>query len=378
MISLGRLAQSGSPLGFMVWEVPRYTRGEVDRAGECLTVDGPVIQTLEDVPAWRKWEKQRRDALDVLSNWRSSHSFPLQTMKMTLLTRAKRRDPGALIAQRLKRLPSITTKLARNPGMKLSRMQDIGGCRAVLSNVMAVDQLRDMYVKCKANTHIKGFVSVADYVANPKVDGYRSVHLIYKYSGKVTAYEKLRIEIQLRSVLQHIWATAVETASTFTGQALKANQGTVDWQRFFALMGTAIAIKENCPVVPQTPSSTAELRDELICLSKRLSVESVLAGWGTAVQEITEKRQVKGAHRFLLTLDLRNRRLRIRPFSEKESARAAEEYKQAEDEHKDDPNFQVVLVSVDALAALREAYPNYFLDTSTFLGLLHESTAEYD
>lgn len=37
-----------------------------------------------------------------------------------------------IVAQRLKRVPTIAGKLLREPGMKLSRMEDVGGVRAVL------------------------------------------------------------------------------------------------------------------------------------------------------------------------------------------------------------------------------------------------------
>ncbi|HKX17736.1 MAG TPA: (p)ppGpp synthetase, partial [bacterium] len=70
-------------------------------------------------------------ALEVINNWRSSHSYPLQALKMTLKLRAKRIDSNAIVAQRLKRLSSIATKLRRNKHMALSQMQDLGGCRAV-------------------------------------------------------------------------------------------------------------------------------------------------------------------------------------------------------------------------------------------------------
>ena len=65
-----------------------------------------------------------------------------------------------------------------------------------------------------------------DYIAHPKSDGYRGVHYVYKYRSGSTPkaeFNSLRIEVQLRSRLQHAWATAVETVSTFTGQALKSN-----------------------------------------------------------------------------------------------------------------------------------------------------------
>ena len=51
------------------------------------------------------------EAVDIVNNWRASHSYPLQTIKMTLKRRAKRVCPTALVAQRLKRLASIKLKL---------------------------------------------------------------------------------------------------------------------------------------------------------------------------------------------------------------------------------------------------------------------------
>ncbi len=52
------------------------------------------------------------------------------------------------------------------------------------------------------------------------------------------------IEVQLRTRLQHNWATAVETVGIFTGEALKSSQGNEDWQDFFRLVSTWFAHKE--------------------------------------------------------------------------------------------------------------------------------------
>src|SRR5438270_11039884 len=83
-------------------------------------------------------------------------------------------------------------------------------------------------------------------------------------------YNGLRIEIQLRSRLQLAWATAVETVSTFTGQALKSNIGDDAWKRFFALMGSSIARREGTSIIPNTPESRNELRRELRDCSQQL------------------------------------------------------------------------------------------------------------
>ena len=49
---------------------------------------------------------------------------------------------------------------------------------------------------------------------------------VLRYKNKlVPHHDDLRIEMQIRTKLQHIWATAVETMGTFLGQALKSRQG---------------------------------------------------------------------------------------------------------------------------------------------------------
>jgi hypothetical protein len=44
-----------------------------------------------------------------------------------------------IVAQRLKRMNRILGKLQRMPGTKIARMEDIGGCRAVLANPAELD-----------------------------------------------------------------------------------------------------------------------------------------------------------------------------------------------------------------------------------------------
>src|SRR5207249_1633670 len=139
----------------------------------------------------------------------------------------------------------------------LTQMQDIGGCRAVVNSVDEVTKLVASYGRSR---FAHEFRSEKDYIETPKEDGYRSHHLIYQYKAKLgqnNSYDKLRIEIQLRTVLQHAWATAVEAVGIFTKQALKANVGNKDWLRLFALMGSEIAALEHTSLVPGTPASEA-------------------------------------------------------------------------------------------------------------------------
>ena len=111
--------------------------------------------------------------------------------------------------------------------MRLNQMQDIAGIRAVVTSVARLRKLQESYVN---SGFAHELVNTKDYIDRPKADGYRSVHLIYRYHNRrAVAYENLHVELQLRTQLQHAWATAVETVDAFMGQAIKAGRPTLDW-----------------------------------------------------------------------------------------------------------------------------------------------------
>lgn len=179
----------------------------------------------------------------------------------------------------------------------------------------------------------------------------------------------MKIEMQLRSNLQHIWATAVETVGTFTGQALKSSTGRKEWLKFFMLMGTALAQKEKCPPVPNTPTDAKELVGELRSYAKRLDVEGTLDAY-TAVLRRTElmPELVRGARYFLLSLSPVAHSLEVRGYPSAALEAASADYLAAEKRIAEGKDIaQAVLVSVDSFDVLRRAYPNYFLDTKSFM-----------
>jgi hypothetical protein len=248
--------------------------------------------------------------------------------------------------------------------MKMSRMQDIGGCRAVVSSVRQVQRLARKYAESSFK-HV--LLREADYIEYPQTSGYRGIHLIYGYHNPlVPEYDGLQIEVQLRSRRMHAWATAVEIVGTFTQQALKSSQGEADWLRFFALMGTAIARQEQTPFVPDTPGSRNTLQRELREYDERLGVRRVLEGFQAGLQ-VTEDPQLglpPDAHYFLLVLDSQNRTVSIRGYPKALLQFAQTAYQDQEKAIADHPGMDAVLVAVQSLKSLRKAYPNYFLDTN--------------
>ncbi|WP_416866713.1 MAG: RelA/SpoT domain-containing protein [Imperialibacter sp.] len=348
----------------MGWSKPKYSRREVNRAGLILINESSTDHELNHAYA-------------IINNWRTSHNFPLNTFQIRLRREAKKIDKQCLVGQRIKRLSSIKSKLERIRGINLSQIQDIGGCRVVVANVRDLDKLTRVYTSRSSRGLKHDLFSVDDYVfVKPRFTGYRSIHLVYKYiSDKNKDYNNLKIEIQLRTLLQHAWATAVETIDSFTNQSLKLGGGEQDWRRFFSLISSIIALKENTPIVPDTPDHFDTLRKEIILLEKKLKVINLLEGFSAAVHFTTDVDYQKAGF-FLLELDPLEKIVNIMSFSSGSRGlnKASEQYLELEKKNKFNQK-NIVLVSSDTLETLRLTYPNYYADTSRFISLLQETIA---
>lgn len=334
----------------------RYTAGQIDRAGKVLSS-----------PASTKYEAE--DAIAVMDSWRIAHNRPLERARAMLEFRAKSINPNPTIGARLKREESIRGKLLREPTMKLSKMQDIGGCRVILQDMK---QVEDLVALC-AEDH---GITVTDYIAAPRVSGYRGKHIIWRFEGEGeedTGYKPMRIEIQVRTELQHSWATAVEVCSTFTDQNLKSDHPQVSddrWVRFFALMGSVMAVREGGGLVKGTPSEKAKLLGELRTVAAALRVSEIMKRWNTATEIINAAANDPKAHHFLIELqafDHLRARVNVTAYGKGLEQRAAEDRVQLEKDTRTKSGVQVALVAVQSVETLQVAYPNYFSDTQRFL-----------
>ncbi|MEU9400577.1 RelA/SpoT domain-containing protein [Streptomyces sp. NPDC048242] len=202
------------------------SKGEVNRAGDVLRdwhSSGSDLGSygLEDHDA----------AFETLSEWRASHAYPLTKVTNGLRVMAGCPSSGAKVAQRLKRAPQIVNKLVRQPKMKLARIEDIGGCRAVLADPAAV---RSVVAKIRNKWDL---YRDRDYVATPKSSGYRALHFTTERDGK-------RIEVQLRTAGQQAWADAVEAFAASYDLPLKDETGPEPVLEFFRCAGLGIYCDE--------------------------------------------------------------------------------------------------------------------------------------
>ena len=329
------------------------------------------------------------ESLEALNNWRSFHRFPLNTITVDLRLKVQRIQPNASSpVRRLKRARSIISKISKE-SMRLTQMQDIGGCRAVLPDIRSVYQIRDLYSTGKSAHKI---VAIDDYIEKPKASGYRSLHLVFKFkSHGYPQYNNLLVEVQLRTVTQHAWATAVETVGALSGQALKSSEGEQDWLDFFKLASIALEHSEYAILPRHLPISIGQIARNLSLLRKKLHVEKKLTAYREALKSTEENFKRKAAY-YLLVLLPEQPQLQIFSYSRHSTEQALADYEKFErllplypsrrqlplfPELENYSGAQAVLVGADSFKDLRDAYPNYYLDTKLFLEKLDSFIQKY-
>ncbi len=204
-----------------------HSKGEINRSGEYLR------QASYDVAAAAPVDVDRlNDAVEVVSTFRAAHSYPLTKVTVGIRQFVQTEGAVVIVAQRLKRLPQIVHKLHRMPGTDLARMEDVGGCRAVLTDFDEIDRVRRRIKKNRWNIKRE-----RDYIAHPKDTGYRGVHLVVERDSR-------RIEIQLRTGGQQQWAEAVERTASRLSMPLKDGEGDSRVLEYFRLAGEGIYLTE--------------------------------------------------------------------------------------------------------------------------------------
>jgi hypothetical protein len=97
------------------------------------------------------------DAWRVAASWRKTHAYPLALVTPGVRNWLGQCSGQMVVAQRLKRSRQMVIKLARFRTMRLSPMEDIAGCRAVLADNAEVEA-----VAAKIDRHWM-VQNVADY-----------------------------------------------------------------------------------------------------------------------------------------------------------------------------------------------------------------------
>lgn len=338
----------------------RYTKSEIAAAGKILS--GTILH-----------DPARADEISeifrIAYNWRDSHAFPMRRIRHELIQGLRHAGIIGLTSARMKRMASIRRKL-RSSSIRLPQIQDLGGCRAILNQMADVTTVVQRYREGVSHHVVH---SENDYIAEPKRDGYRSYHVVLRFQPKYdhdTPYADQKVEIQIRTRLQHSWATAVEAVGMMRGEDFKSGEGNADWRRLFALMSAEFAAQEGGPVVPDTPLRSNERHQELAELTSKLDAVRFLETLNKALNVI-DRNIAANAKFFLIQFHRQPGAIesivRVRGFHGPEGAAASYGAEEAAN-----ASVNSVLVEVDKAENLKSAYPNYFLDVTTFTDMLRD------
>jgi ppGpp synthetase/RelA/SpoT-type nucleotidyltranferase len=136
----------------VTYSVCPFSKNQIDKAGRKLSH-----------PKFSHESEDTENAIEIINSFRAAHNFPLLIFRIDLATRARKIDATATVAQRLKRLPAIEAKL-RRLSTRLTQMEDIAGCRAVVRSCRMVRRLTRLYTKSRMK-HQR--LHIVDYLTKP-------------------------------------------------------------------------------------------------------------------------------------------------------------------------------------------------------------------
>lgn len=286
---------------------------------------------------------------------------------------------NSYITGRTKRIETIISKLRRPQHPKLNKIHDIAGSRMIFDSL---GDLNDAVNKLN-QIKIRDFYEISDknkynYIENPKADGYRGIHKVFKYSNPDNSkINNLKIELQLRTKLQHTWATAVEIYDMIK----KTNLKTTEMNKLNTIPGNFfkccsmifegiesnndIQIRENINKV-YTEKDFKAILDELYCLK---SIKNI---------KLPEIKSKKENQYFILITNIEKQETTffILPFDKNICENKDENdllinsiYRKIEQKNE---KSVVLLLNLKNVKNLQETYPNYFLDTKEFVEILEK------
>jgi len=190
------------------------TKSKINRLGKKIRKDLREGKNLEETDLFE------------LQDYRTSFKEDISPVfnLISSISRTERKD--SIVSFRIKRIESILSKIKREPTMALGNMGDIAGCRVILYTERALKNLIEII---QSKFIIKNF---NDYTINPKEDGYTGYHIYIESPIN----KNKTIEIQLRTIITHKWASLVEIIDILFNLKLKEGQKHPGLQKFLYLL----------------------------------------------------------------------------------------------------------------------------------------------
>ncbi len=319
----------------------------IDTAGRILSRD-----TEEDIDKYILYT-------DSFDEYRKNHLEPLSKTTVELQQWLSQFGKEYFIAQRLKRKPQILRKLKRF-SVRLSQLQDIGGTRVIVEQNKDVEELVNFLKDRFETSKDLRIVKLTDYRGEGREDsGYRAYHLILERDG-------YKMELQIRSKIQHYWAETIERTSIIYGQHLKELQGHSDVIEYFKKLSDLFyEIEAGRSPSTQLRIKVEELRiksEEIIQNSDEKNVFNSYVNEG--ITKDLEKKEkslgISGLNYWIFVFNWNIGSFIVWDLITNDPTGAIQKYVEYENKYTSDNGFEVVLVGSSKVATLRQTHSHYF------------------
>lgn len=343
-------------------------------------------------------------AIKILQIWRRQFLQPTESAFSCLIHDANQGTVPFVASYRLKRQTSIVKKLCRKHShYKLGELDDIGGCRLIVNNLMGLSHIVAA-IQHDSLLGNKGVTKHKDYIATPKASGYRSYHYLSRITNPKDPNNHYRVEIQIRTFLEHYWATALETFSEISGIDLKDPEVLVhtpevpssiikDYQTVFVYISQLFALQEGTRLISGMPTDDKDIKAYLQNSDAFHIITNELSKAQAEVSAPSQASQTGNAKLFLLELSPGDQMINVQAFNDMNAA--LETYDKFENpkplptdtgkptkqkhatsetqvRHELELNTNTVLAYANGRDNLERAYPNYRLNQQHFLEALKE------
>lgn len=319
----------------------------IDSAGKALSRD-----TETDVDKYILYT-------DAFDEYRKNHLEPLTKTTVEIQQWLAPLGKDYFIAQRLKRKPQILRKLKRF-SVRLSQLQDIGGTRVIVEQNKDVEELVNFLTEKFQTSKDLKIVRLTDYRGEGREDsGYRAYHLILERDG-------CKMELQIRSKIQHYWAETIERTSVIYGHHLKELEGQIEVIQYFKKLSDLFyEIEAGRSPTAQLRTKVEELRirsEEIIQNADEKNVFSSYVNEGVT-KDLEQKEKslgTPGLNYWIFVFNWSIGSFVIWDLVTNDPNGAIEKYVEYENKYTSDNGFEVVLVGSSQVATLRQTHSHYF------------------
>ena len=172
-----------------------------------------------------------------------------------------------------------------------------------------------------------------------------------------------KIEVQIRTKLQHLWATTVEVIDVIENETLKTRPdgANEDWKRLLVIMSKFFAVEEGKDIMSDAEHN--EYKKELRELNDKLSVYQKLFSFQGALDVAEIKQKSTASAYTILSYHEEKNLCWAFIFSKTDEEKALAKYAELEKEE----SLNVLLIAGSDIKSIEKAYPNYIIDTREFL-----------